>query len=122
MYECRIGNLMVGRTISNLQSRLYVLLMQCLSLYLQFYAKSNFNILYMYTFNVFMLQLCTLLRTIKSNNMTMDGLEFIQLLLHSILNMQLVLCIEIRKKVCKHTCKDTTIKAILLLRHTVLPT
>lgn len=45
-------------------------------------------------FNVFMLQLCTL-RTIKSNNLTMDGLDFIQLPLHSILKMQFVLCIEL---------------------------
>ena len=56
---------MVGWTISNLKSRLFVLLMQCLSLYLQFYAKSNFNSLYTYMLIVFMLKLCTL-RTIKS--------------------------------------------------------
>ena len=67
---------MVGWTISNIQSGIFVLLMKCLSLYLQLYAKSKFNILYTYMLNVFMLQLCTL-RTIKSNHLkTMDGLEF----------------------------------------------
>ena len=41
-----------------------MLLMQFLSLYLQFYAKSNFNILYTYMLNVFMLQLCRKSRTV----------------------------------------------------------
>ena len=40
-------------TISNIQSRLFVLLMQCLSLYPKLYAKSNLNILYTYMLNVF---------------------------------------------------------------------
>ena len=47
---------MVGWIISNLQSRIFVLFMQWLSLYLQLYAKSNFNILYTYMLNVFMLK------------------------------------------------------------------
>ena len=64
-------------TIINIKSRTFVLLMQDLSLYIQLYAKSNFNILYTYMLNVFMLQLCT-----KNNKIelfkTMDGLEFKQ--------------------------------------------
>ena len=44
---------MVGWTISNLKSRLFVLLMQCLSLYPQFYAKSNFNSSYTYMLNFY---------------------------------------------------------------------
>ena len=57
---------MVECTIGNLTSRIFVSLIQCLSLYLQLYARSNFNILYTYMLNVFMLQVCTLI-TIKSN-------------------------------------------------------
>ena len=41
--------------------------MQCLSLYLQLYAKINFNILYTYMLNVFILPLFTL-RKIKLNH------------------------------------------------------
>ena len=58
---------MVGGTISNLKSMIFVLSMKRLSLYLHFYAKINFNILYTYMLNMFMLQLCTP-RKIKLNH------------------------------------------------------
>ena len=44
---------MVGWMIGNVQSRISVLLIQCLILYLQFYAERNFNILYTYILNVY---------------------------------------------------------------------
>ena len=46
-----ISYLLVGYTISNIISRLFMLIMQSLSLYLQLYAKSNLNILYTYMLN-----------------------------------------------------------------------
>ena len=68
---------MVGWTIRNLWSRIFVLLMQNLSLYLQFYDKSNFNI---FTRTCWMFYV-TIMYT-KNNNTkllkTMDGLEFEQ--------------------------------------------
>ena len=48
-----------------------MLLIQCLSLYLQLYAKSNFNIVYTYMLNVFMLQLCSKRRTVTQVSYTL---------------------------------------------------
>ena len=69
---------MIGWMISNLLSRLFVFLMQFWSLYILFYAKINFNILYTYLSNIFYVTI-----TYTKNNETklfknMNGLELKQ--------------------------------------------